>query len=129
MTGHSFLKILTGEKEGWIAPSRNFVIFGRERHAHTQERPSLAGYPSRAIRKDRWILILNLKENRWPAGTPVNSFSPKCLYADIEPRGTKEYLLQNKDHPALEKYYNLSFAKRPAIELYDCQKDPDKFRI
>jgi len=37
---------------------------------------------------------------------------------------TKEIILARKDEPAMKKFYQLSFAKRPAEELYDLAKDP-----
>ena len=35
-------------------------------------------------------------------------------------------MVGHKDDPAFARYYNLSFAKRPPVELYDCKSDPDQ---
>ena len=34
--------------------------------------------------------------------------------------------MKSKDDPKLARFYDVCFGKRPAIELYDCQKDPDQ---
>jgi arylsulfatase A-like enzyme len=98
------------------------VVTGRERHCKAQEAPSLAGYPARAIRTDRWLYIMNLEPSRWPAGCPENS-TAKWPYADCDGGPTKQNILANQDGEA-KKHYQLCFAKRPAEELYDIQADP-----
>jgi hypothetical protein len=47
------------------------------------------------------------------------------VHADTDGGPTKSFLVEHKSDPAIRKYYDLSFAKRPAVELYDCQADPD----
>ena len=69
--------------------------------------PSLDGYPSRAIRTDRWLYIMNPEPGRWPHGVPRTPPTPS---AAIEFR----------------RFHELCFAKRPAEELYDVQADPDQ---
>ena len=32
--------------------------------------------------------------------------------------------MENRNDPKVAKYFELCFAKRPAVELYDCDKDP-----
>jgi N-sulfoglucosamine sulfohydrolase len=41
----------------------------------------------------------------------------------VDPSPTKDIILKRKDEPAMKKFYDLSFAKRPAEELYDLGKD------
>jgi N-sulfoglucosamine sulfohydrolase len=126
MTGKSLLKTLLDEKSGRVDTKRDFIVFGRERHTPAQKIPSMAGYPSRAVRTDNWLLILNFEPDRWPAGVPKDSSHPMGSYSDCDAGPTKSAIADLKDDPKMARYYQLNFAKRPAIELYDCQKDPDQ---
>jgi arylsulfatase A-like enzyme len=126
MTGRSLLPVLTVEGEGRIDPKRDFVVFGRERHVPAQEIPSLAGYPARGLRTDRWLLILNLEHDRWPAGVPTGASHPIDVHADCDNGPTKSFIVAHKSEPKYAKYFELCFAKRPAVELYDCVADPDQ---
>jgi hypothetical protein len=45
-------------------------------------------------------------------------------YGDVDGSPTKELILARKDEPAMKRFYDLSFAKRPSEELYDIAKDP-----
>ena len=83
------------------------------------------GIPSRAIRNDRWLLMLNLIPDRWPVGVPEGATHPMGIHADTDGGPTKSFLVEHENDPAIRKYYDLSFGKRPAVELYDCQADPD----
>jgi arylsulfatase A-like enzyme len=119
MTGHSFLGLLTGaEKPG----SRNTVFLERERHANV--RPGDAGYPVRAIRTREFLYLRNFRPDRWPAGDPVARKDPKSAFGDCDDGPTKNYILEHRDEPAMQKYFQLCFGKRPAEELYDLSKDP-----
>ena len=126
MTGKNLLPILESEKEGRVNRMHAFIVYGRERHGVSQKFPSMDGYPSRAIRTDDWLLILNLEPDRWPAGVPSGATHPNDSYTDCDNGPTKSFLLEHKDDSQFAKYYALSFAKRPAIELYDCNADPDQ---
>ena len=123
MTGRSVLGVLKGKRG-----KRDFVVLGRERHVPAQKMPSMVGYPCRAIRNDKWLLILNLEPDRWPAGVPQGGSHPADSYADCDGTPTKSFIMRCKDDAKLGRYYDLSFAKRPAVELYDCQKDPDQVK-
>jgi arylsulfatase A-like enzyme len=116
MTGRSFFRLLTGdEKPG----SRNTVFVERERHASV--RPGLVGYPIRAVRTTEFLYIRNFHPERWPAGDPDPEFfyGP---YGDCDPGPTKQTLVsRQKEFP---KQFELSFAKRPAEELYNVRQDP-----
>ena len=126
VTGRSLMPLLTATGNGRIDPKRNLMVFGRERHTPAQEIPSLVGYPARAIRTDRWLLILNLEDARWPAGVPKNATHPADIYADCDAGPTKSLLVDHVIDPKYAKFFDLCLAKRPAIELYDCVADPDQ---
>lgn len=128
MTGHSLLALLQSGKSGRIEPQRNFVVTGRERHTPAQEFPSMVGYPARAIRTDGWLYIINLRSLRWPAGAPYNATHPMNQFSDCDNGLTKSFIINNKDEQGYEKYYNWSFSRRPAQELYDVKKDPNQLQ-
>lgn len=125
MTGHSLLGEM-GVEEPSQPAGREFVVYGRERHVPAQKIPTMDGYPARAIRTDRWLLILNVDPERWPAGVPEGATHPIDKYADCDDGPTKQWLIAHQDDPDVAPYYALCFAKRPPVELYDCQADPDQ---
>jgi N-sulfoglucosamine sulfohydrolase len=121
MTGKSFASQLFSEKSGRIDQSRNHTLLGKERHdiGRTDgERLSVA-YPVRAIRNDRYLYVRNFKPHRWPVGNPEFGF----LNCDGSP--TKSLLTKSATDPELQKFYEMSFGKRPEEELYDIIQDPD----
>lgn len=125
MTGKSLLPLLTHENGGRIDPARDHVLVGRERHTQCQEKPNAGGYPMRAIRTDKFLYIVNLDPNRWPAGVPeaakaFNGWS----YGDCDGGPTKDFLVSPSGRQAFPKLYDLAFAKRPAEELYALADDP-----
>lgn len=126
MTGRSLVEVLQSGKSDRVDPSRDFMVFGRERHTPAQESPSMAGYPARAIRTDRWLYIMNLEMDRWPAGTPDHATHPMTHFSDCDGGPSKKFLMKHGDEPEYRPFYQLCFAKRPAEELYDCQADPDQ---
>ena len=87
----------------------------------------MAGYPMRAIRTDRWLYIRNLEPDRWPSGCPDGS-TKGWNFADCDNGPTKQFLLDQMNDPAIQPFYELAFAKRPAEELYDLQADPGQLR-
>lgn len=137
MTGRSLLPLWgTGDSLALNAPHRSFVLTGRERHSDS--RPDDLGYPSRAIRTRNFLLVLNLKPDRWPAGNPAPAtqpplappgYSPKDFkpiglgYEDIdEPSPTKVLMVDNPGRwPAL---FREGFLKRPEMQLFDVLRDP-----
>ena len=127
VTGRSLLPLLRGD-DGFQA--REFVVFGRERHNTAQERPSLAGYPSRAIRTVDWLLILNLEPERWPLGVPGGAALPsghtwdQGRFLDAGSGPTKEVLMESFNDHENRNLWNLAFGKRPAVELYHVAEDP-----
>ncbi len=112
VTGSSFLGVLKSEKSGQIDASRNRMVVGKERH--DLGRPDDLGYPVRAIRTPDYLYIRNFEPERWPAGNPETG------YRNVDGSPTKELILNSFD-----KYYKMSFGKRPAEELYRVDTDPD----
>lgn len=131
MTGRSLMPLLRDDRQGRVTTQRDFVVFGKERHVPGQESPDLGGYPSRAIRTDEWLLIYNLTPNRWPNGTPnyQQATIDDAWYADTDNGPTKSYIIANRDRDEQHRQsYELCFAKRPELELYDLTSDPDQLR-
>jgi arylsulfatase A-like enzyme len=123
-TGRSLLPILRSEKEGRVSSDREYVLTGKERHTLAQlDHPG--GTPMRAIRTDNFLYIHNFEPEWWPAGHPEGSYHGKA-YMDIDASPTKDYLIDHKDYPDMEIYWQLSMGLRPADELYDLRLDPDQ---
>jgi N-sulfoglucosamine sulfohydrolase len=129
MTGQSISNLLASKKEGKVDMAhRSYVLHGKERHVPGQEE-NMGGYPVRAIRTHDYLYIRNFKEERWPSGTPnyKEAAIPYCWLGDCDNGATKTYMvdhMEKDDHH--RKLYDLAFGKRPAEELYDCQKDPEQ---
>ena len=123
MTGRSLMPLLRADGSGRIDPARDHVLVGRERHTPAQEAPSTVGYPQRAIRTDDYLYVKNFEPDRWPVGSPRGSTRGPA-FSDCDDGPTKHYLVDGRDDPALKRFYDLAFAKRPAEELYDLAKDP-----
>jgi arylsulfatase A-like enzyme len=129
MTGRSLVSLLEGKDSAAGQSGRDHVLFGKERHVPSQEAPDMGGYPSRAIRTHDFLYIRNYEPDRWPNGTPnyQQAAIRNAWYADTDNGLTKTYMVHNRDKDATHrKLYDLSFAKRPAEELYDLSKDPDQ---
>ena len=123
MTGNSFYKIVTGADDG---KDRTKVFTERERHANVRNGDQ--SYPARAIRTEGFLYIRNFRPERWPAGDPQLVFSVGP-FGDIDDGPTKQLLMKYRDGtPEQRKLHDLSMAKRPAEELYDCAKDPHQMR-
>ena len=129
MTGRSLVPILQSPEQGRVDNNRNYVLTGKERHVPMQEAPDLGGYPCRAIRTDNFLLIHNYTPDRWPNGTPnwKKATIRGVWFGDCDNSPTKKYISENRGlDPAHERFYQLSFGKRPEIELYDLAHDPDQ---
>ncbi|MEZ6122224.1 MAG: sulfatase [Planctomycetaceae bacterium] len=120
MTGVSFLDLLLNQPD---AVHRDHVFLERERHANVR-RGNLS-YPIRAIRNRDFLYIRNLRPDRWPAGDPKAWFAVGD-FGDVDDTPAKLQISQHADDPAIARYFQLSFAKRPAEELYDLRSDPDQ---
>ena len=114
LTGRSFAGLLRAEAD----PSRNSVILGRERNDVLARpgTPSGLGYPSRAIREGDWFYIHNFSPDRWPCGNP----ELKMTDTDASPTKTLISKLGQDD-----RFWQMSFGKRPQDELFNLAKDPD----
>jgi arylsulfatase A-like enzyme len=115
MTGWSLMPILRSEESGWIQGDREVMLVGKERH--DIGRPHDWGYPVRAIRTREWLYVHNFHPERWPAGNPETDFG------NCDPSPTKNLLKAMGGY-----YYDLSFGKRPADELYRISDDPECVR-
>lgn len=111
MTGQSLMSLLTSNESGKISKRKDFALVGKERH--DLGRPHDWGYPVRAIRTPEWLYVRNYHPERWPAGNPETDY-PNC---DGSP--TKDLIKYLNGY-----YYEMSFGKRPAEELYDLNADP-----
>ncbi len=110
MTGRSLLALLRSPQSGWVE-NRAEMLVGKERH--DLGRPNNAGYPVRALRTKDFLYVRNFHPERWPAGNPETDFG------NCDPSPTKEVLKTIGG-----EFYDLSFGRRPADELYDLRRDP-----
>ena len=141
MTGKSITHILTSKKEGVVDPSKEFVYAGRERHSSS--RYNNLGYPQRVIRSRDYLLVWNMKPDRWPAGAPraikpgtENELLPmygidekgkhqsEWAFTDVDESPSKAFIIENYEQEGIRPFFALSFEKRPEFELYDLVKDP-----
>ena len=113
--GRSLQPIFKSSKAGRIDAERNFTLLGRERHDYG--RPGNQGYPVRGIIKDNLLYLNNLKPELSAAG------SPETGYLDVDGSPTKSFIIDMKREGKELKYWELSFGKRNAEELYDLSKD------
>ncbi|MCF6313767.1 MAG: sulfatase [Verrucomicrobiales bacterium] len=141
MTGKSLVNVLTSKKDGWVDPSRDFVVTGRERHVGMARTGNLP-YPQRAIRTKDFLYIRNFKPDRWPQGNPYGLSEGKqpskedliedtrATFPDMDSSPTKAWLVMNRDNVSAQgpKYFDWAFAKRPGEELYDLREDPDQLK-
>ncbi|WP_215226429.1 sulfatase family protein [Echinicola shivajiensis] len=116
ITGKSLVPILQSKDNRGDYPNRDFVLLGKERH--DVGRPDDQGYPVRAIIKNDYLFLINFKPKRWPHGNPETGY----LTTDGSP--TKTFILNYKNVPGYEKFYQWSFGLRPSEELYNIKKDP-----
>lgn len=120
MNGKSLLPLLTAnEPDG----SRETAFLERERHANVR-RGDLS-YPARAIRTKTFLYIRNLRPDRWPAGDP-KAYVAVGPYGDVDDSPSKQLLLSGSKNVA--RFSTLAFAKRPAEELFDLEKDPAQLK-
>lgn len=121
MTAKSLVPLLSSDNEGYSETERNYIIFGRERHALV--RKGGLGYPGRAIRTRDYLYIHNLTPERWPAGDPP-LFGDIDLHMLQDKSPTKEHMMLHKDSIGIEELYKMAFLKRPEEELFDLKHDP-----
>ncbi len=117
MSGTSLFEIFSVNRSGQIIPNRDHVLVGKERH--DTGRPHDWGYPIRGINNGRWLYLRNYEPSRWPAGNPETGY----LNCDASP--IKTDILNLRREGSNQTFWDLSFGRRPAEELYDLQADPD----
>jgi uncharacterized sulfatase len=141
ISGKSILNILSSDKEGVVDPGKKYVFAGRERHSSSRYKNW--GYPQRMIRSKDFLLIWNMKPDRWPAGAPqriVNGTANErwpmfgidekgvhhsdWAFTDIDPSPTKSYIIENHEDASIKPFFDLSVAKRPEFEFYNVTSDP-----
>jgi uncharacterized sulfatase len=116
VTGTSLMNVLISDKSGQVDPARNRVFLGRERHDLGREGD--LGYPVRCIRTEQYLYVRNFRPERWPAGNPQTGFT------NVDNSPSKSLILKQYYEEDNDVNFNLSFAKRPAEELYDIIDDP-----
>ncbi len=114
MTGASLANIIRSKESGWIE-QRDTMLIGKERH--DLGRPFDQGYPVRALRTREFLYVHNFHPERWPACNPETDFG------NCDPGPTKEIIKSLGGH-----FFELSFGKRPADELYRLTDDPECVR-
>jgi arylsulfatase A-like enzyme len=117
ITGRSLSEIFFTAREGTVNAQRDHVLIGKERH--DVGRPHDAGYPIRGIFKAGWLYLRNFAPDRWPAGNPETGY----LNCDGSP--TKTEILNLYRSGEMTSFWEWSFGKRPAEELYHVARDPD----
>lgn len=141
ISGKSFLNILKSKKQGIVDSSRKYVFTGRERHSASRYKNW--GYPQRAIRSKDFLLIWNMRPERWPAGAPQrlkpgteNELLPMFgideegklhsdwAFTDIDPSPTKSFVIENHSNEKTASFFEWAVARRPEFELYQIQEDP-----
>ena len=110
--GESLLPFINGENPGF----RDHVLIGKERH--DVGRPDDYGYPIRGIVKDGWMYLRNYRPDLWPA------CNPECGYSTVDGSPTKTEILKSRHNPDTKFYWDWSFGKRPAEELFYLADDP-----
>jgi N-sulfoglucosamine sulfohydrolase len=142
ISGKSIRHILESKSQGTVDGSRKYVFSGRERHSSS--RYLNWGYPQRAIRSQDYLLIWNMKPDRWPAGAP-RRIKPGTLdellpmygidengihhsdwaFTDIDAAPAKSYIIENWQDEGVRPYFDLAHARRPEFELFDVKRDYD----
>ncbi|MCH2206377.1 MAG: sulfatase [Lentisphaerales bacterium] len=118
MTGKSVVNIFKSDKEGRVDSERSFTVSGLERHVWAREDGKT--YGRRVIHTDDFVYIRNYTPDRWPMGPVDFKASHQGVAGDIDKGPSKSVLLKNQS----SKFFNLSFGKLPAEELYNIRKDP-----
>ena len=114
------------------------IYAARERHSSV--RYNSLGYPQRCIRQGNYLLIWNLKPERWPAGPPTklggNAKYPTngeilsgkvgdygSAFHDVDHGPSLWFLVENREKAEVKALFNMALGFRPEFELYDLEKD------
>jgi arylsulfatase A-like enzyme len=117
LSGSSLMPVFNDPSKGNSSSSKGILYFGRERNDFG--RPGNQGYPSRSIMKDGLLYIVNLKNDRFPAGNPETGY----LETDGSP--SKTTILNLRRTEKNNWYWQQAFGLRPQEELYNISKDKD----
>ncbi len=139
ISGKSILNILKSENQGVVDALKKYVFAGRERHSSS--RYLNWGYPQRIIRSKDFLLVWNLKPERWPAGAPQaldkkgellpmfgidekGRHHSDWAFTDIDAAPTKSFIIENWQEENIKPYFEWTHAKRQEWEFFDVQNDP-----
>ena len=131
MNGQDLLPALAkGDHRGL----RGWALIGRETHVNTA-RGGLP-YPTRALRTEDYLLIMNFTPDRTPMGDPLKLNDPnppsyqqlenstRLAFGDIDAGPTKAWMITNRNNPKYARHWALGFGPRPPEEFYDLTSDP-----
>ncbi len=116
VSGKSFFRILKDRQTRRERQERRELLLGRERNDFG--RPHNQGYPIRAIIRDNYLYIWNMKPQLYPAGNPETG------YTETGGSPTKTAILELNRKGQERRLWELSFGFRPEYELYDLDRDP-----
>lgn len=122
LSGENLLPRLTVPTQNSSDRSR-VAYAARERHSSARYRNET--YPQRALRTDRYLLIHNIRPDRWPAGDPQTvDGKPYQAFHDIDASPSLTYLINHREDPKVAQFFRWAVDKRPEWELFDIQNDP-----
>lgn len=141
ITGISRVSLLKNERPPANIVAAKYVYSGRERHSFS--RYLNWGYPQRIIRSKEFLLVWNMKPERWPAGDP-QAINPKnkpelfprygidknghyhsdWAFTDIDAGPSLSFIVENNADQNVYPFFKWATDKRPEFELYDILKDP-----
>ncbi len=116
-TGRSLTEIFKSDKSGRVIPERDHVLLAKERN--DVGRPNDEGYPIRGIVKNSMLYLHNFEPDRGPGGVAETG------YKDTDESPTKTAVLETEKKPDLKHFFDASFGKLPADQLFDLRSDPD----
>lgn len=130
MTARSLLPLLTSARSGRVEAGRDHVVLAKERHAWCQPNGEIAAM--RAIRTGKYLFIRNLFPKLWPSGDPDPQYNYNLEpFGDVDggaDRRTAKYLLMTLRRGPDHRLWELTFAPRPAEELYDLSQDASQMK-
>jgi arylsulfatase A-like enzyme len=139
MTARSLWPVLRSTRQGLVDAQRTYVLLGRERHV-AQARNGYLPYPQRAIRNAHYEFVINFRPERYPLGDPyrLDGDDPPSVeemtqntfvtLPDEDAGPTKAWIVERRDDPSWQRYFEHAYGKRPREELFDLRKDPHQMR-
>lgn len=126
--------LLPAFQSGDHSQLRGWALIGRETHVNSA-RGGLP-YPTRALRTEDYLVIVNFAPDRTPMGDPLKLADPnppsneqienntRLTYGDVDAGPTKAWMVKHRDDPKFKKHWDLGFGPRPREEFYDLIGDP-----